>query len=243
MDAVPGLGAGEEDLCGPYLEKLPVTGATVSLFGGATAETLVCATDTLAARLDELQFSLGEGPRWRAVRTRLPVLVPDAQGVAHPDWPTFHKAMTGSEAAALFVFPLTLGAADLGVVELYHSVPGPLSRSHQATAAMLAGQTMWHLLRKILTITSPDTDPVLEPALTSRREIHQATGMVLAQSGATAADSLLLMRAHAFAHDITLGETADAVLEGRLTLKAGRNGGPPWQAAAVKYRHGDHYPC
>jgi hypothetical protein len=226
MDDVPGVAADEEDLCGPYLEKLPVTGAAVSLFGGATAETLVSASDALAARLDELQFSLGEGPRWRAVRTRLPVLVPDAQGVAHPDWPMFHRAMAGTDAAALFVFPLTLGAADLGVVELYHSLPGTLSRSHQATAAMLAGQTMWYLLRKILTISSPDTDPALEPALMSRREIHQATGMVLAQSGATAADSLLLLRAHAFAHELTLRETADAVLEGRLSLKAAHNGGP-----------------
>jgi hypothetical protein len=52
----------------------------------------------------------------------------------------------------------------------------------------------------------------------SRREIHQATGMVLAQSGASAADSLLLLRAHAFAHDLTLRETADAVLEGRLSF-------------------------
>ena len=218
MDVAPGLVAGEEDLCGPYLEKLPVTGAAVSLFGGATAETLVCASDALAARLDELQFSLGEGPRWRAVRTRLPVLIPDVQAVAHTDWPMFHKAVAGTQAAALFVFPLTVGAIDLGVVELYHSAPGPLDRSDQATAAVLAGQTSWYLLRKILTVSSPDTDPALEPALMSRREIHQATGMVLAQSGATAADSLLLLRAYAFAHDLTLRQTADAVLEGRLSF-------------------------
>lgn len=225
MDVAPGL-AGEEDLCGPYLEKLPVTGAAVSLFGGATAETLVCATDALAARLDELQFSLGEGPRWRAVRSRLPVLVPDAQGVPHPEWPMFHQAIDGTEAAALFVFPLTIGAADLGVVELYHSVPGTLSRSHQATAATLAGETSWHLLRQILTISSPDTDPALDPALMPRREIHQATGMVLAQSGTTATDALLLLRAHAFAHDLTLRETAQAVLDGRLSFSPGGGRSP-----------------
>lgn len=224
MDIAPGL-AGGEDLCAPYLESLPVTGAAVSLFGGATAETLICATDALAARLDELQFSLGEGPRWRAVRTRLPVLVPDAQGDAHPEWPMFHKAINGTEAAALFVFPLTIGAADLGVVELYHSEPGTLNRSQQAVAATLAGQTSWYLLRRIMTISSPDEDPGLNPALISRREVHQATGMVLAQSGATAADSLLLLRAYAFAHDLTLREAADAVLEGRLRFEPGHGGG------------------
>lgn len=226
MDVAPGLAAGEEDLCRPYLAKLPVTGAAVSLFGGATAETLVCASDALAARLDELQFSLGEGPRWRAVRTRLPVLVPDAQSVLHPDWPMFDKAISGTDAAALFVFPLTVGAADLGVVELYHSVPGTLSRTEQATAAMLAGQTSWCLLRKILTVSSPEADAAANPVLMSRREIHQATGMVLAQSGASAADALLMLRAYAFAHDLTLRETADAVIEGRLSFGSGPRNGP-----------------
>lgn len=218
MEITPGLVTGGENLCAPYLEKLPITGASVSLFGGAAAETLVCASDALATHLDELQFSLGEGPRWRAVRSRLPVLIPDTKAAPHPDWPMFHKAIEGTQAAALFVFPLTVGAVDLGVVELYHAEPGPLSRTDQSVAAVLAGQTSWHLLRTILTISSPDTDPALEPGLMSRREIHQATGMVLAQSGADAAESLLLLRAHAFAHDLTLSATANAVLEGRLSF-------------------------
>jgi hypothetical protein len=94
---------------------------------------------------------------------------------------------------------------------------------------VLAGETSWHLLRRILNLSSPETDPVLEPGLMSRREIHQATGMVLAQSGATAAESLLLLRAYAFAHDLTLKETAAAVLERRLSFDPG-NGGPGGRA-------------
>lgn len=206
------------DLCSAFLKQLPVTGAAVSMFGGAASETLVCASDTLAARLDELQFDLGEGPRWEALHTRLPVLVPDVRYTDPYVWPVFSKALLETEAAALFVFPLTLGAMDLGVVELHHTQPGSLSYADYSTAAMLAGQTAWHLLRRVLSVNSPDRDPVLEAALMSRREIHQATGMVLAQSGATAADALLLLRAHAFAHGMTLRETADAVLQGRLSF-------------------------
>jgi hypothetical protein len=95
----------------------------------------------------------------------------------------------------------------------------------------LAGQTSWYLLRKVLTVNSADTDPALEPGLMSRREIHQATGMVLAQSGATAAESLLLLRAYAFAHDLTLKATADAVLAGRLSFDPASGGerGPALQ--------------
>lgn len=225
MDIAPGMVEGEGDLCAPYLVNLPVTGVAVSMFGGTAAETLIAASDEVAAHLDELQFKLGEGPRWRALQTRLPVLLGDVQRAVDGEWPMFHKAIEGSAAAAIFVFPLTVGAVDLGVVELYHAEPGALSRSDQAKAAVLAGQTSWYLLRKILNVNAPDTDPALEPGLMSRREIHQATGMVLAQSGATAAEALLLLRAHAFAHDLTLQDTAAAVLDGRLKFDP-QDGGP-----------------
>lgn len=219
VDSTATVGArGDADLCTPFLRQLPVSGAAVSMFGGAASETLVCASDKLAARLDELQFDLGEGPRCEARHTRLPVLVPDVRD-AHPySWPVFSKAILETEAAALFVFPLTVGALDLGVVELHHTKPGSLSEADRATASVLAAQTAWHLLRRVLLVNSPDTDLAVETALMSRREIHQATGMVLAQSGTSAADALLLMRAHAFANALSLRETADAVLQGSLNF-------------------------
>lgn len=200
-----------------------MSGVAVSMFGGAAAETLVCASDTLAARLDELQFDLGEGPRWEALLTKLPVLVPDVRD-AHPySWPVFSKAILETDAAAMFVFPLSVGALDLGVVELHHTRPGSLSYADHASAAVLAGRTAWHLLRRVLSVNSPDTDPVVETALMSRREIHQATGMVLAQAGTSAADALLLMRAHAFANALSLRDTADAVLQGSLSFAPGND--------------------
>lgn len=203
------------DLCAPFLEQLPLTGVAVSMFSGTAAASLVSASDELAARLDELQFDLGEGPRWEALRTRLPVLVPDVH--SHPySWPVFNKAILDTGVAAMFVFPLTLGALDLGAVELYHTKPGNLSYNDHTTAAVLSGRTAWHLLRRILSVNSPDTDPSEHNELMSRREIHQATGMVLAQAGTTAAEALLLLRAHAFANELTLREAADAVLLGRL---------------------------
>jgi hypothetical protein len=217
-DASPAARPAGGNLCRPFLEQLPVAGAAVSMFGGAAAETLVCASDTLAPRLDELQFDLGEGPRWEALQTRLPVLVPDVRHTHPYVWPVFSKALLETEAAALFVFPVTVGALDLGVVELHRMQPGNLSHADYSTAAILAGQTAGHLLRRVLQVNSPDKDPALEAALMSRREIHQATGMVLAQSGASAADALLLLRAHAFANGMTLRETADAVLQGLLSF-------------------------
>jgi GAF domain-containing protein len=211
------IGPDSPDLCAPFLQQLPVTGVAVTMFGGTSAETLISASDELAARLDELQFDLGEGPRWEALRTRLPVLIPDVH--SHPySWPIFNKALLETNIAAIFVFPLTLGALDLGAVELHHTKPGGLSYRDHMTAAVLAGRTSWHLLRRILSANSPDTDPAENNELMSRREIHQATGMVLAQAGTNAGEALLLLRAHAFANGIPLREAAEAVLRGNLSF-------------------------
>jgi hypothetical protein len=206
------------DLCVQFLLHLPVSGAAVSMFGGASAETLICSSSAMAARLDELQFDLGEGPRWEAARTRLPVLVPDVRSPLPYSWPVLSKALENTEVAAIFVFPLTVGALDLGVVELHRTTPGNLSVKEQTKAAVIAHDTAWHLLRRVLSVNSPDTDPTIDTALMSRREIHQATGMVLAQAGTTAPEALLLLRAHAFAKALTLRETADQVLQGRLSF-------------------------
>jgi len=50
----------------------------------------------------------------------------------------------------------------------------------------------------------------------NRAEIHQATGMVVAQLGISAADALARVRAHAFAEQRRLGEVARDVVARRL---------------------------
>lgn len=206
------------NLCQPFLDRLPISGAAVSLFGGSPSETLVCASGPTAARLDELQFDLGDGPRWEARRTRSPVLVPDIRSSGPVAWPLLSKALLETDVAAMFVFPATLGALDLGIVELHHTRPGALGYSDFTIASVLAGQTAWHLLRSVLSVDQPDSDPSVDRSLLSRREIHQATGMVLAQAKIPAADALLLLRGHAFANSLSLREAAEEVLRGRLSF-------------------------
>jgi hypothetical protein len=50
----------------------------------------------------------------------------------------------------------------------------------------------------------------------SRREVHQATGMVLAQMHITPAEALLVLRGHAFASGRTVLEVAADVIDRRL---------------------------
>lgn len=61
-----------DDLCAPFLSVLPVAGIAISTVGNPFGSERVCASDAIAARLDEIQIDLGEGPCWEAVRTGMP---------------------------------------------------------------------------------------------------------------------------------------------------------------------------
>ena len=54
------------------------------------------------------------GPRWEAARSRTPVLLPYVRSMTHDNWPVFGKALTDTGVRALFVFPLVIGAMDVG---------------------------------------------------------------------------------------------------------------------------------
>ena len=209
-----GLDAG---LCKGFVESLAISGAAISVFSGLSPATMVCASDAVAAKIDELQFDLGEGPRWEALQTRRPVLLPDVRRGPHAGWPVFAESLLELDVSALFVFPLVLGALDIGVAELYRSESGPLSQTEQSTALQLADEATWLLLRQLLTLTPGDgTDATVDESPLSRREIHQATGMVLAQAGTSARDALLLMRAYAFAQGRTVRDVARDVVSRSL---------------------------
>jgi hypothetical protein len=209
-------------LCTPFLSVLPVAGAAISVLAGVSGQSTMCSSDPTAARLDELQFDLGEGPCWDAMSTRTPVLRPDFLRSDARAWPMFTNAVHGdprtAEVQAIFAFPLFVGSLDIGAVDLYSTSSAPL-QTHQVTdAAELASVAAWQVLRRILSDTPTDDAP--GPATFHRREVHQATGMVLAQLDISAEDAALLLRAHAFASGRTVAEVANDVVERRLNFAA-----------------------
>ncbi len=126
---------------------------------------------------------------------------------------------------ALYVFPLILGALNVGIVELYSTTAGVMDRADRAKALVLANETAWNLLDHLLrmqaaaageTSETSTADPVSTGSPLSRREIHQATGMVLVQMNVTPTEALLLLRAHAFAHGTTVRAIAGDVVARRL---------------------------
>lgn len=202
-------------LCAPFLTVLPVSGASVSVLATPAALSTMCATDDFAAYLDELQFDLGEGPGWEALRSRRPVLESDFVIHGSTRWPHFGAALSGSVLRGMYAFPLAVGSLELGAVGLYSTKPMVLSESEIAGATAMAETVSWQVLRRIVTDEEPAEDSPY-----SRREIHQATGMVLAQLDVSAEDAILLLRAHAFSSGRSVKEIANDVVERRLIFEA-----------------------
>jgi hypothetical protein len=213
LDAPEGRDLGSE-LCDFFIESLPVTGASISVVGDSGHHSIVGASDALAVELEARQFELGVGPHWDALRTERPAFLYDVTGEARPGlW----GALVESGAGALYAFPLRLGAATVGVADLYGSSPAePWSGEIVRLALELARAVTPPAVRLATRSADAETSRTGRNAVELRREVHQATGMVMAQLDCTADTALLRLRAHAFVADVPLEEVARQVVRRRL---------------------------
>lgn len=100
----------------------------ISLLTGTVLRETLHASDPTADLLEDLQFGLGEGPCVEAATSGRPVMVTD---VHDPEqtvrWPVYAAAVVERSAVrAVFALPLQWGAVNLGALDLYRRVPGPL---------------------------------------------------------------------------------------------------------------------
>jgi GAF domain/ANTAR domain len=213
----------EADLWRPFLGVLPIQGASISTMAEFLGTETISASDRQAARIDELQFDLGEGPCWDALALASPVLEPDIRSEPRRVWPAFSEAIRDENVGALFAFPLLFGPLRLGAVDLYASQPGHLTdRDARRTEALARVASRIVLLRALRLVES--RDPAPEVNHFSRRVIHQATGMVIAQLDIPAEDAQLLIQAHAFAAGRSMIDVADDIVERRLSFASGVEG-------------------
>ncbi len=96
-------------------------------------------TDEVSEQLAELHLTLGEGPCLDAAASGGPVLASDlAGGESGRRWPVFALAARQAGAAAIFAFPLRIGAIRAGVLGLYRERPGPLTAFQLGDALIFA---------------------------------------------------------------------------------------------------------
>lgn len=202
-------------LASPFLELLPVSGVAISVFDQNRRATLIQATDDTSRRLEELQFDLGEGPSVDAYARA--ELVTVANLTDADQWPAFLEGAAELTVGAIFAFPLMLGAACTGTVTCYRTLPGTLDTEASDLGVSLCRAIAGPAFRRAIVLADRETPDNEEP-IESRREIHQATGMVLTQLDVSATDALSRIRAYAFSSGYTVQEIAHDVVGRRLNF-------------------------
>jgi hypothetical protein len=205
-------------ICELCVETLDVTGAGIAMVTTAGHRGVVCATDDVSAKIEELQLTLGEGPCVDAAVTGSPVLLPElgqSADVAVERWPTFMEGAAAAGVQAVFAFPLRVGAINVGVLDLYRNAPGELSIDELPAALMAADAAALALLYLDVDGAGAFTDNH-DARASYQLEVHQATGMVLAQTGVTIDQAFLMLRARAFSEGRPLAELAADVVARRV---------------------------
>ena len=182
--------------------------ASVTVPGPATP----AATDRLARRLDDLQYSLGEGPCLAALTSTAPVLSPDLG--AERRWPEFAAVAVRSGVASVLSCRLTLGGEPLGSLNLYAAGAGAFGAHEVPFATEYAGYAAAALGR----VAEHEQAVQLRRAVAVDPTVGLATGLLMETRQISEAEAFDLLRAVSKHTQRTLRDVADDVVRHRGAL-------------------------
>jgi hypothetical protein len=215
VDKAAELGDGPVRLCEACVLSLPVQRAGISVHVAGVGLEVLCASDYIAERVEWVQVSLGEGPAWEVVTLGGPVVIPRLADVDER-WPVFSSEASSSGVGSMCAVPLQVGAIKVGVLDLYRDDPEPLDPQDFADVVAVADLVTAILLTvgrtgRITEALGPWWDQPL-----STREVHQATGMIMAQLGIDAKHAYVRLQAFAYAERRSIDDIAHDVVARRL---------------------------
>ena len=145
--------------------------------------------------------------------------MPDLADLRDVRWPGFAADATTAGVAAVFAFPLQIGAIRLGVLDLCRDRRGGLS-GRDLTDALLVADVATLTLLAMMEGSPEDAlgEAWHDSSLLHRSEIHQATGMAMVQLGVGVVEAFVRLRALAYAEGQPLIEIARSVVARELRL-------------------------
>lgn len=175
------------------------------------------ATEQLVADVDAAQYSAGRGPVLLCAQARQPVRTTTDDG--DDRWPEFVRTARANGIQALLSVPLLLeGASEsedelLGSLNVHSRTASAFDPFDErlmelfsgAAAAAIGNARRWHHARQRVRH--------LEIALTSRAEIDQAKGVLMAVHGLTADEAFARLVEQSQRQNTKLREVAHALLE------------------------------
>jgi hypothetical protein len=218
------LSAGEQPwssarLCGACPPIMGVNGAGVMLMSDDIPRGSLCSTDGVSQLIEDLQYTLGEGPCVDAHRYDRVVAEPDLAEPVTRRWPAFTPPALRAGVRAVFGFPLRVGTVHLGALNLYRDLPGPLTSDQQADALVMADVAARWVLETQAGAPLDTVAVELETGADFHFSVHNAAGMVSVQESISVSEALIRLRAFAFSSDRLLADVAQDVIARKLRLR------------------------
>jgi len=162
------------------------TGASITVIRGGRGSSLAT-SDAMAARADELQYEVGEGPCLRSAERDANYLLFDV--AAEERWPRFSAALA-EKTPYRCVLSFQLEAEDSAALNLFAEQPGAFSSEDIDLATVFAAHTS-----ALVALHEAEAEAAnLETALQSNREIGVAMGILMAHHKVTRDDAFALLR-------------------------------------------------
>jgi hypothetical protein len=200
-------------VCRSATRLLRMSGSSVVLMGEDTFPSVASAYG-VSVTVQDLEFTLGEGPASDAYNEGKPVLADD-MALFSSRWPQFTRAVTEAGIQSLYALPLQLGAIKLGVLVLYRDRLGVLEGEELAAALLVADLVTNQVLDMQAGAMSESLAWGLEVD-DYRAVVHQATGMISAQLDCAMGEALVRLRGRAFASERDIDLIAAEVVTGEL---------------------------
>jgi len=203
-------------VCVAAAQTIPASGVGVSLMAGHGSQGFAAGSDPSSQQLEEVQFTLGEGPCLDAFATGRPVLVPDLVDGAKTRWPMYTPAAYDRGVRGVFAFPIQVGASRLGVLDVFRDQPGSMTAGQVSYATTFADIALMMVLDGQERAPDGAVPVGFDEAPGFRAEIAQAQGMIMVQLGVSITEALVRLRAYAYAEGRPLSEVAREVVARRI---------------------------
>ncbi|NAZ80653.1 GAF domain-containing protein [Kineococcus sp. R8] len=201
---------------------LAVDGAGLSIISRPSLRLPIGASSAASAAAERWQFTLGDGPCFRAHDTQSVVVAPAS--VFATQWSVLQQEMRRHAGfRSVVCLPLGRSFAGFGVLDLYFASPSAAATFDPARALALADEVSDVLLAASPVPEGPGEDEPLDatswldaPGAQRRRRVWVALGMLNFELRLSSADALAVLRGRAYAQGRSLEELADDMIEGRL---------------------------
>lgn len=151
----------------------------------------IASTDALAADLDRVQDTVGEGPSVQAMATGLTVEVDD---LTDAPWPAWRDVALGYGVRLALSLPLVAHDETLGALNMYSTSAIPFTDEDREAAHLFATHATGTLMVAVRLAQLAELTGHLETALESRGVIDQAKGVLVAENRCSPDEAMAILR-------------------------------------------------